>query len=470
MVEPLTNYALVKVGRDLRGGRTALSAIATSVERRLDGTELADRLHDRALAAGVRASHRFAADEWTLAGNAFVSHVEGAPAAIARTQLQPRHLFQRPDAPHLTFDPTRTSMDGAAASAMLSRSGGPGPVYGGVGGELRTPGFEVNDMGFQQGGDVAIGYAFASVRDDQPGDVLLQSGINFNAYVATDFAPWLASFGGNINGSALFTNFWNVNGGVGWDKNRWDFVALRGGPALRDSQTTNAWLGISTDERRSLVASASTSAFYRDEDGSWQLGADAGLGWQLRPNLALSTSASLERRADDRQFVAAAVDADGAPHYVLGRIDQWTSALTLRGAWTFTPRLSLQLYAQPFVASGAYGEFKDARAPSDPDPAARYLTLDDSNLTLQDGVYVASPAGQAAFAFGRPDFNFRELNASMVLRWEYRPGSTVYAIWSHGRTSFDGDGTLRLGDSLAALGDASGGHVVMVKATYWFGV
>ena len=64
----------------------------------------------------------------------------------------------------------------------------------------------------------------------------------------------------------------------------------------------------------------------------------------------------------------------------------------------------------------------------------------------------------------------RELRSNVVLRWEYRPGSTLFAIWSHGRGDGDSDGTYRIGHDLHALARAAGEHVVMLKATYWFGV
>jgi hypothetical protein len=141
--------------------------------------------------------------------------------------------------------------------------------------------------------------------------------------------------------------------------------------------------------------------------------------------------------------------------------------MTMRMNWTFSPRLSLQVYAQPFVATGRYREYKDVVSPGAPRFADRFVPL-DGRLVLDGGTFTAT--GDSRFSFGRPDFSFRQLRSTAVLRWEYRPGGAVFAIWSHGRTSDDADGRFALGRDLRALGDTAAENVVMVKANYWIGL
>ncbi|MBA2541345.1 MAG: hypothetical protein H0V17_17015 [Deltaproteobacteria bacterium] len=166
------------------------------------------------------------------------------------------------------------------------------------------------------------------------------------------------------------------------------------------------------------------------------------------------------------QYVEEAADAAGTPHYVFARIDQNTVSMTLRVNWTFSPRLSLQAYAQPFVAAGRYRDFKDVTDSG----AARFEDRFDplANLQLMDGVFTAMNGG--TFSFGRPDFNFAQVRSNVVMRWEYRPGSSIFAIWSHGQTAVTDSGTLRLGRDLGDLGRADAEDIVMVKANYWIGL
>jgi hypothetical protein len=139
--------------------------------------------------------------------------------------------------------------------------------------------------------------------------------------------------------------------------------------------------------------------------------------------------------------------------------------------WTFSPKLSLQAYAQPFIAAGRYSDFKDVDNPRAERFRERFDVLEGSNLRLSDDgdTYIAMNNG-GTFEFGRPDFDFRQLRSTVVMRWEYRPGSNIYAIWSHGRTSSLDDGRFRIGRDLEGLLDARGENVVMVKANYWIGL
>ena len=49
--------------------------------------------------------------------------------------------------------------------------------------------------------------------------------------------------------------------------------------------------------------------------------------------------------------------------YVFGRIDQTVIGSEIRLDWTFTPKLTLQGYLQPFIAVGHYDMFKELAAP-----------------------------------------------------------------------------------------------------------
>ena len=161
----------------------------------------------------------------------------------------------------------------------------------------------------------------------------------------------------------------------------------------------------------------------------------------------------------------------GLPHYVMARIREKQLSMTLRVNWTFSPKLSLQAYAQPFIASGRYSDYKDVDNSRAERFRDRFDLLTGDNLTLSDdGETFTAMNNGGTFEFGRPDFNFRQLRSTVVMRWEYRPGSNIYAIWSHGRTSSIDDGRYRPGRDLSGLFDAQGENVVMVKANYWIGL
>jgi len=167
--------------------------------------------------------------------------------------------------------------------------------------------------------------------------------------------------------------------------------------------------------------------------------------------------------------MAAVTDTAGETHHVLAHIEQVTSALTVRASYTYSPTMSLQLYAQPFVSTGAYSEYKEAVAPRADDYADRYHIYSDAELLVMDrlGSVDSDGDGAADFSFPLGDFSFRELRSNLVLRWEYRPGSALFLIWSHGRTSVGPDGRFSLRDDLGDLTGEPGEHVLMAKLTYW---
>src|SRR5690606_4493052 len=122
-IEPMTHYSALMMSRESNGGRTNVDFGATAVHRDIETMAL-DFLHDRAYAAGVGFDHRFGADRWKVNARLLGSSVQGSTAAIARTQTSSQRYFQRPDADHVDFDPSRTRLEGVAALGSIARDGG----------------------------------------------------------------------------------------------------------------------------------------------------------------------------------------------------------------------------------------------------------------------------------------------------------------------------------------------------------
>ena len=471
VVEPLTNYALARIKKDLRAGRTAIGAAVTDVARRLDGTGLADVLHDHAVSGGVELDHKFGEDDrWALSAKLAGTWVHGSPAAILDTQTQFRHLYQRPDAGHKEVDPTQTSLAGGAAVWSLERRGKRWTTA--VGGDGRSPGFEANDLGFHGEVDYYVQWLWAQYRQDEAGERFNSWSINHNAWFVTTFGGEVLNAGGNINANAQFASFWNVWGGVGFEGVMLDPSALRGGPALAVDPYVNGWGGVASDGRKAVSFEAGWNLSRTPSDDSFRGSTFAGVNIQARSNLELFLGPSYGVASNGTQYVDELADEAGRPHYVFARIRQKTLALTIRGAWTFTPDLSLQVYAQPFLAAGAYEDLKQASSTRADRYEDRFDEYGPRRLRRDGDVYLVDDDldGATDYAFDVPDFDFRELRSTVVLRWQYRPGSAVFLIWSHGRSDDGLDGHLRLGRDLRSLADAPGEHAVMLKANYWLGL
>jgi hypothetical protein len=474
IVEPLTNYALARVKRDFRDGDTQVGAVVTAVHRKLDGTGLDDELHDQAYTGGAELRHRFWNQAYVLNARLTGSWVHGAPAAIEDTQRQIRHLYQRPDASYVELDPDATSLAGYGLVVDFGRSGTTRHWRWAVGTDNRSPGFEANDLGFHHGADFLIGWAWAQYREDKPGKTVLAWNVNWNGFAFADYEPQVDGYGGNVNGWAQFTNHWSVNAGIAAEHPLWDIARLRGGPALRGSPTFNTWLNINSDDRKRVRAWGSTGFWRQPASDSWNAYGDLGVTIQARPNIDIFLGPSGRVVVDDTQYVDEVADTGGMPHYVFARIRQVSAGLTLRGSWTFSPRLSLQFYAQPFVAAGRYKEYREAADTYAASYEDRFHEYTAAEITIDRDAEEArvdrNLDGAPDYTFGLGDFNFRALRSNVVMRWEYKPGSTVFLIWSHGQTDVDPDGRFDLASGMRGMLTAPSEDVVMVKVNYWVGL
>ena len=463
LVEPRAGYSVVRVVKDLREGRSAVGFIGTGVRRAAEGaTHLG--LPTTSLAGGVDFRHRFSRDRWQLWGWAVGSRVAGDAEAITRIQTNPVHLFQRSDASHLEVDPLRTSLAGVATTVRLHRIAG-GPWRGGVGLQTRSPGFDVGDVGFQRLGDMRVAYAELGYERSQPHGPFRRWEAYTTHWGAHTGGGERSEIGGNLRGEFTLMNLWGGWWGVEYNLEGMTTWLLRGGPAFRREGEVMGWGGFHTDGRRRVSASVSTSWSVRPESDSWRWGVSPTVTWRPTPVATFRVGPFVSAQAEDRQWVGAVGEAPAT--YVFGRLKQRTAGATVRADMAFSPTLSLQLFAQPFVSAGAFQSFRRVADPQADRYADRFAPLAVSRL--KDGGLRADLDGDGLpERYDDPDFNFRRLRTNLVLRWEYLSGSTLYVVWSQGREDVVADGTFRLGRDLDGLFRARADDAFMVKLSYWW--
>jgi len=229
------------------------------------------------------------------------------------------------------------------------------------------------------------------------------------------------------------------------------------------------WAGFWTDERKSLRAELNGFYGTQDEGGGWAMHLGPRVSWRPAANVDLSPAPSVFRQHDTWQYLETA-DALGQTHYLFGELNQTTAGMTVRSNVTFAPNLTLQLYAEPFIASGDYVGFKRVA-----DPRAKHLdqefdTFGPDRLIVSDGDVSVDldRDGTADIDLGNPDFSFLSFRSNLVLRWEYAAGSSLFVVWQHGRSYSDENGQFRLGPSLGDLfSTAEARNTFLVKVSYW---
>jgi len=465
-VEPRTLYTVGRLARDFRRGLTQISAFATAVDRWLPAN-LADELRRAAYAGGIKWNHRFRHDTFSLSGWLAGSAVQGSAAAIAATQRSSARYFQRPDNDYVTYDSTRTSLEGLAAQVVLMKHAGGNWRYG-AGVDTRSPGFEVNDAGYQRDADRTIQFTWLNRRWLQPGRVFRQANLNFNQWTAWSYGWDRLNVGGNVNANYTLLNYWGGYLGIERHFGGLSLTALRGGPALREPGGLNGWGGFWSDERKPWRLGFHAGFSRASEGAGWAYNLGPRLSWRAASNVDLRLGPSFSRRLDRSQYLSTQ-DALGSRHYLFGELHQSVVDLTLRSNVTFSPNLSLEVYAQPFIASGDYTAFKQVADPRGAHFADRFDVFGPDRLRMQDGELEVDldRNGTADIHLDNPDFTYVSFRSNVVLRWEYLSGSTLFVVWQHGRSDSTQDGQFRLGNGLSELFRAGARNTLLVKLNYW---
>jgi hypothetical protein len=464
-VEPRTYSLFSRLEKDFRQGRHTVGGIVTALRR--DELEPLSFLPAGAYLTSADGAHRWGRDHYSLTWNVSASHVHGSTDAIRALQRNSLRYYQRPDARHVDYDPERTSLSGYSASVFSAKVAGTWRYNAWY--ERVSPGFSMADLGFQWTADVQTAGVQGMYVRSQPRWIFRNYELNLggigNATTDEEITNIFFPF---IYASATFRNNWRVFGNpmnIAWGANC--MTCLRGGPSLRTDTRRVHYLGMSTDRRRrvsgSLTASGSSSF---DSPGS---SVSIAPTLFLRPNPVLNGSLGIGYFAHDNptQWVGR-VTVAGEPRYVLGALDQRTLQLTSRVNWTLSPRVSVELYAQPFVSAGSYGDYREVADPQARRFADRFRVFGSE---LQCGARRcegdSNGDGTADFGFARPDFNVRQVRSTMVTRWEYRPGSVLFIAWQHGRSGFDPDGRFGGLDDLRALSGEPADNTLLIKANYW---
>lgn len=448
-LEPTTNYGVVRGNQDYHGGDGSFGFIATAVNRSLDPTS-DPYLRRNAYSGGIDARRRFAG-RYEVSGSLDFSRVEGSPDAISLTQRDPVHLYQRPDGP-LVFDSTRTSLTGTNMELRFAKVGGKRLVFE-TAYQRRTPGFEINDIGFLRQADYQAWTSWANLAFRTPNPVFQQLRWNFNNWEYWSAAGLPTERAFNTNVHTQFTNRWwlHMGGTLGQVGATYCDRCARGGPAIRQDPYIAPWIGIQGDDRHPLVPSFWINYWRGDQGHSRSVSYQPELDLKVSTRFTTSLAANFGPNRNDTQYFGTFTDSAGGQHYTFAHLDQNTVSVTWRLGYTFTPEMSLQIYASPFISKGTYSDVREignARASA---YAARY-----------------QPYGDPAVAGNPGGFNVQQFRSNVVFRWEYRPGSTLFLVWSQGRDAqTDLAGTKAFFGDLGDLFHQRANDTFLVKMSYW---
>jgi len=488
-IEPLTNYFIGRLRKDYRAGQTRIGTITTMVNRDLTNPDEVARLRSNAQGVGLDLDHHWSSNAYALNIQTALTHIGGDTAAIRRAQTASSRYFQRPGRTETTdglfsadFDPTRRNLYGYGFYARLAKE--TGNWLWETTQNWRSPGFEANDLGVLSRADYKWMMANVLRQWTTPGSWYrnaatiwgVQQQVNYEGdRTDVDYHAW---------GQVTFKNYINTSFFTIRHPSTYDERLTRGGPTvIRYGYNMYSWF-LGSDSRKRFVGNAQVQYIMPvDNSESSQVSYYPSLTIKPSSRFLINLGPSLNLNNTAQQYVYEVTDPNAPPgfggtRYVFGRLSQKTFSLDTRINTTFTPNLTLELFAQPFLSSGHYTSFKEfAEVKS---RRMNFFGRDNdswvhTNTDPQTGAitYTIDPDGDAGVAapltFDNPDFNFRSLRGTSVLRWEYRPGSTLYFVWTQQRDGFDQFGDFNFSRDRSLLFRDRPTNVFQVKATYWIG-
>ena len=440
-VEPFTSYSVMRAKKEF-ANQSSLGFMFTSTNRAVGspGNPLRG-IPDDAVTGGVDWDWRVLT-KYAVTGYFAGSALHGEPEAIATIQESTVHSYQRPDAGHVEYDATRTSLTGQAGSLSFAKISGERVRFSTFVG-FKSPGFDINDLGFMRRADTINQSNWIQFRRDRPGKRVRSFRWNLNQWSGRNFDGDLLYLGGNVNAHWVLQTNWNFGGGANVETRGFDDRLTRGGPGgYRDDGGWSLWSYVDSDSRKPIMVSWFLGGGrYRDGIRFFDFNPEV----TLRPTPSLSVSAGIGFSPSSN--VVQWVEQDESGEYVFGDLRQRTVSLTARVNYTITPTLSIQIYAQPFVSAGDYRTFSrlvDGRADDFSQRYAPYPQYD-----------------------GNPDFNYRSFRSTNVLRWEYRPGSALFVVWQQGREETADYGDFRMGRDFGQVFSTPASNVFLVKMSYW---
>ena len=474
-IEPLTHYGVIRTKKEFNNSRQSLGMIFTSANRDLSDSLLNEQLANNAYTFGVDGWTFLDKNKmWVLTGNIISSYIHGTEEYMLDFQESPFRYFQRPDAEKFKVDSSITSMNGWFSRIMLNKQKGNFNLNTAIG--AVSPGFSNNDLGFQWMADKINGHIVLGYRWYKPGKIFRRKMIHFAYTESYDFEF------NNLDKKFMtfnfftFKNYYNMQIQAGYFLKSYSKRLTRGGPLTKSSKTIVTNISLHSDSRKKIVVNSHFQYFTQNDIGSYGNDFSLGIQWKPSSRLNIEIRPNYSNNFETVQWVNKFEDILATKtygvRYVFAEMKQQTISSQIKLNWTFTPKLSLELFAQPYISVGEYDNFKELAEPKSI-AMNNYNDVGNVNYDDNNGEYTIDPDGDGAaesFTFGNPNFNYKSFKANMVLRWEVTPGSVLYLVWTNNKSDYQNKGKLDLYNNSKELWESTPDNIFIMKFSYWLDV
>lgn len=466
--EPYTNYFLLRTQKDFNAGNTIIGIIASSTNRSINSNVLYE-MNKNAFTGGIDFLHYWNNRNYFVSFNLIGSEIDGNQKAIAAVQNSAVHYYQRPDAKYLGVDSSLRSLTGNGGIITIGKAGtGRLKIEEKV--SWRSPGLELNDIGFLQMADYIRQQVNIHYKETKPTKIFREYNVNIE-----NINQW--TYGGlNEKNTTLlnaFGQFHNKWGAAWWlfrQHSAYETRELRGGPAIKSIPFWHSGIEVFTDWSKPFSANIHLTGSVAPEANSSDFEIGPGIGIRLNSRFYINSNFFYGGNNYNMMYVAT-VEKPTGNKYFMGHLDQKTYNLTVRLNFNLTSDLSIQYYGSPFVSQGKYREFKLVTNPGANKFTDRFLVMNDEDVVYNsnDNNYTIN-INSDKFTFDNPDFNSREFRSNLVFRWEYKVGSVLYMVWSHQRSNYDKPYSMTMFNSYKSLFNTDPHNIFMLKFNYYFSI
>ncbi len=467
-VEAPASFGVLRLQQEVGRTQSTIGMVLTGVHRSLGGPGGLDQLLARdAVTGGVDWRLRFQEGKYEITGWAGFSGVSGEARSINRVQRSSARFFQRPDADYIRYDSLRTSLSGFTASVRADKNAGRTTLWGAQIG-VKSPGFEINDVGQMNRADAIDFNADLQLRDTKPNRLFRYIQVGHAVVGQYDYGLERQSLRLSHNTTVTLNNFWNVSLRAAYATRAMSNTQTRGGPYMATPRGWTFGAGLSGNPFASTTWTASVS-HQDDELGGYANSAGIGITTRPAPQWEASFTPRYSRSTSARQYIATLGGGSAATfgrRYLFAAIEQSTISAQFRLNYAFTPSLTIQGYAEPFASSGRFRDFGELARARALDLRTYGAAAGTTITPLADGRYAVTDGG-ATFAFASPAFNVLSFRSNLVLRWEWAAGSTLFAIWQQNRGTVLPSGDIVGPGSLWDATTAPGDNFLALKVSYW---
>ncbi len=470
-VEPLSSYFVTRVMKDFNDGKTIIGGSYTNTHRYLDGTGI-DDIVKSANTAGLDFTQYFKERSWMFSATAAFSNLNGSMAAIEDIQRSPVHYYQRPDADYVEVDPLRKSLNGHGGNVQFGKVSGHWNFA--LFGLWKSPGFDLNDLGYLQSADALTAVAWSAYSIDKPFSIFRRIRFNTNQWNGWDYGGNFLNMGGNFSIYTQFKNLWSFNIGTNYNGKATSNTTLRGGPSMLLPDNFNHFININSNSSKMITANIWGNMSKSGENSSESYSAGMELTAKPGQSFSVTLSPSISKRSGMLQYVNTS-SFEGEDRYILSHIDQKIMRMSLRLNYNITPDLTIQYWGQPFLAAMDYSNYKMITDPKAPVFTDRFHTFNSNEIRFdnnENSYFIdENRDGTDDYSFENPDANIDEFLSNLVVRWEFRPGSTLFLVWSQTREYYEETGSFSMNNNISKLFSTNKPYdIFLVKFTYRFGL